>query len=203
MTARLCIAAISIVGAFAQQSDRTQKPAEQPNEQTEQRAPAAGQVSEKPATPETSSKTASGQIPEMKTKTHKGVLVDASCALPQSTSAGASSPAKTGANPTNAGQADRSAGQVANSTPANESGKNKADVSTDQAACPVSESTNQLALKLDDGRMLSFDLVGNQRAQDAFKTKTKWKEAASAGKPIRVTVSGVTSGEKIIVSSIK
>lgn len=202
MTARLCIAAISIVGAFAQQSDRTQTPAEQPKEQTDQRAPAAGQVSEKPATPETSNKRASGQIPEMKTKTHKGILVDAACALPQSTSAGASSPAKTGANPTNAGEADRSAGQVANSTPANESAK-KADVSTDQAACPVSESTNQLALKLDDGRTLPFDLVGNQRAQDAFKTKTKWKEAASAGKPIRVTVSGVTSGEKIIVSSIK
>jgi hypothetical protein len=55
---------------------------------------------------------------------------------------------------------------------------------------------------MDDGRVLRFDLVGNDRAQEAFKNKKKWGEAASAGKPVKVTVKGVMSGEKLIVSSI-
>jgi hypothetical protein len=57
-------------------------------------------------------------------------------------------------------------------------------------------------MKLDDGKMVHFDLVGNQRAQDALKNDKRWSKDLSANKPIHATVSGVLTGDKLIVSSI-
>jgi len=47
-----------------------------------------------------------------------------------------------------------------------------------------------------------FDLVGNQRAQDELKNNKHWSKDLSAGKPIKVKVYGVMSGDKLVVSSI-
>ena len=57
-------------------------------------------------------------------------------------------------------------------------------------------------MKLDDGKTVRFDLVGNQRAQDALKNDKRWSKDLSANKPIHATVSGVLNGDKLIVSSI-
>jgi len=119
---------------------------------------------------------APGTPAEMKTQTYHGVLVDTSCGSAASTSA------STNNSPSNSSTsgADRAAGQ----------------------GCTVSANSNQLGLKMKDGKTVRFDLVGNQRAQDALKNKKKWSEAASGGKEIRVTVKGALTGDKLIVSSI-
>ncbi len=117
---------------------------------------------------------------EMKTQTYRGVLVDTSCGAPASASS--STPAATTSNTTATSQtsADRTTGQ----------------------GCTLSANSTQLGLKLKDGRTVRFDMVGNQRAQDALKNKKRWSEAASSGKEIHATVKGALTGDKLIVSSI-
>jgi endonuclease YncB( thermonuclease family) len=68
--------------------------------------------------------------------------------------------------------------------------------------CPVSANTNAFALKMKDGRVLKFDDVGNSRASEALKTKTKWTTAASNNKPVKAKVSGMVTGDTITVMSI-
>ena len=119
-------------------------------------------------------KTASNTaLPEMKTSTYKGVLVDMSCA---SASSGAAS------------------GDT-KSTSANREDSKGAD-------CPVSANSSQFGLKMDDGRTVKFDLVGNQRAQDAVKNDKGWNKELTANKPLKVKVNGALNGDKLIVSSI-
>jgi hypothetical protein len=119
---------------------------------------------------------APGTPAEMKTQTYKGILVDTSCGAPSNT---ASSDSSAPANSSQA-SADRAAGP----------------------GCTLSANSSQLGLKMKDGHTVHFDMVGNQRAQDALKNKKKWTEAATAGKEIRVTVKGALNGDKLIVSSI-
>lgn len=73
----------------------------------------------------------------------------------------------------------------------------------DTANCPVTASSSQLGLKMDNGQVVRFDLVGNQRAQDELKNNKKWTSSATSNKPIKVKISGVMQGDKLIVSSIK
>jgi len=68
--------------------------------------------------------------------------------------------------------------------------------------CPATASSQTLGLKMDNGQTVRFDLVGNQRAQDALKTNKGWNKNMTANKPIKVKVSGVLQGDKLIVSSI-
>jgi hypothetical protein len=76
-----------------------------------------------------------------------------------------------------------------------------ANRSADQ--CMVTSSTSQFALKMNDGRTVRFDMVGNQRAQEKLQSNKKWTQAATTGKEIKVTVNGAMSGDKLVVSSIK
>jgi hypothetical protein len=128
---------------------------------------------------------------EMKTTTYKGALVDLSCA--HTSASGEATPAAGGATKTS----DKS------QTPASDQ-SNTANRSTNDsgASCPVSASSTELGMKLDDGKTVRFDLVGTQRAQDALKNDKRWSKDISANKPIHVTVSGVLNGDKLIVSSI-
>jgi len=75
--------------------------------------------------------------------------------------------------------------------------------SGDASNCPVTASSSQLGLKMDNGQVVRFDLVGNQRAQDELKNNKKWNSSVTANKPIKVKISGVMQGDKLIVSSIK
>lgn len=68
--------------------------------------------------------------------------------------------------------------------------------------CAVTAGSTQFGLKMDNGQMVRFDLVGNQRAQDALKTNKGWNKNLAANKPLTVKVSGVMQGEKLIVSSV-
>jgi hypothetical protein len=68
--------------------------------------------------------------------------------------------------------------------------------------CPVSASSSELGMKLDDGKTVRFDLVGNQRAQDALKNDKRWTKDVSENKPIHAKVSGVLNGDKLIVAAI-
>lgn len=121
---------------------------------------------------------------EMKTTTFKGVLVDISCASPSSASA-ETTPAAGGATQ----PSDRS----------NSTNRSASDPGTN---CPVSAKSSELGMKLDDGKTVRFDLVGNQRAQDALKNDKRWSKNIGENKPIRATVSGVLNEDKLIVSSI-
>src|SRR5579862_8353587 len=120
-----------------------------------QPAPAAGNAApaaSKPA-PTNASAPANGSLPELKTETYKGTLVDASCAgsgAPSSAPAAAKSPVST---------ANQSAG------------------------CTVSSNTKEFALKTNSGQTYRFDSVGNQRAEQAIKNRKKWNDLATAGKP--------------------
>jgi hypothetical protein len=127
--------------------------------------------------------TASTAPAEMKTSTFKGVLVDMSCASHSSANAETTPAAGGATQPSDQSSANRSKG---------ESG----------AGCAVSANSSELGMKLDDGKTVGFDLVGNQRAQDALKNDKRWTKNIGENKPIRATVSGVMSGDKLIVSSI-
>jgi hypothetical protein len=120
---------------------------------------------------------------EMKNKTFKGVLVDMSCASHASGTT-ASAAADSGAA---ASDSKHSANRTTSDSGAN---------------CPVSASSSQLGMKLDDGNTVSFDLVGNQRAQDALKNDKGWGKEISAHRPIHAKVTGVLDGDKLIVSAI-
>jgi len=72
----------------------------------------------------------------------------------------------------------------------------------DTSTCPLTASSSQLGLKMDNGQVVRFDLVGNQRAQDELKNNKKWTSAVGSSKPIKVKISGVMQGDKLIVSSI-
>jgi hypothetical protein len=117
---------------------------------------------------------ASTTLAEMKTSTFKGVLVDMACASRTSSSA--------------------------ETKPA--SAETKASASDAGGSCPVSASSSELGMKLDDGKTVRFDLVGNQRAQDALKNDKRWSKDISANKPIHAKVSGVLNGDKLIVAAI-
>jgi hypothetical protein len=130
-----------------------------------------------------SSATATAAPAEMKTKTFKGVLVDMSCASHGS--------GTTAAPAADSGAAASDSKNSANRT-ASDSGLH----------CPVSASSSQIGMKLDDGRTVPFDLVGNQRAQDALKSDKGWGKEISANRPIHAKVTGVLEGNKLIVSAI-
>jgi len=68
--------------------------------------------------------------------------------------------------------------------------------------CPATASSQTLGLKMDNGQTVRFDLVGNQRAQDELKNNKGWNKNLTANKPIKVKISGVLQGDKLIVSSI-
>lgn len=68
--------------------------------------------------------------------------------------------------------------------------------------CPVTANSQTLGLKMDNGQVVRFDLVGNQRAQDALKTNKGWNKNMTANKPVKVKIRGVLQGDKLIVSSI-
>jgi hypothetical protein len=129
--------------------------------------------------------------PAQTTSNFKGTLMDASCA------ASGGSMASSAANVPDA--APQSAGSKSKERK-NEAARSAADNAGQ--ACSVSSSTSQFALKLEDGRTVQFDSVGNLRAQEAFKDKKKWNEAAASGKPIRAKVSGFMTGDKLMVMSI-
>lgn len=111
---------------------------------------------------------------EMKTQNYSGFLTDASCAASNSVPP----------------------------TPAPSASTGSSAASADNQSCSVSASTTQFALKLKDGKTVKFDDVGNLRAQEAFKTHKKWSDAASASKPVRVSVGGVLNGDQMTVMSI-
>ena len=68
--------------------------------------------------------------------------------------------------------------------------------------CVVKADSSQLGMKLDDGRVVRFDMVGNERAREELKNNKRWTKDLGSDKPIHATVSGVLQGEKLIVSSI-
>ena len=51
-----------------------------------------------------------------------------------------------------------------------------ARTSADNQSCTVSANTTQFALKMQDGKTVKFDDVGNLRAQESFKAHKKWSD---------------------------
>jgi hypothetical protein len=154
-----------------------------PSQETPQRTPPVSQENNSQPDPKASpSGSASTKLPEMKTTTFKGLLVDVSCSS-QTASSAENTQGAAGSASAQANTADRSA--------------------SGGASCPLSANSSVMGMKLDDGRTVRFDLVGNQRAQDAMKSSKRWSTAVSENKPIQAKVSGVLSGDKLIVSSIR
>jgi hypothetical protein len=109
---------------------------------------------------------------------YKGTLVDLAC---------------------NGGTASAAPAAAAGSTDTT-AASNSANRSAGDSSCAVSANTSTFGLKTDQGQTYRFDMVGNQRAQDEFKTNKHWNSAGS--KPVKVKISGVVQGDKLIVSSI-
>jgi hypothetical protein len=123
----------------------------------------------------------SSALAEMKTTNFKGVLVDMACAS-RSSSTTETKPATAETKPASA-ETKPAAGDTGGS-------------------CPVSASSSEIGMKLDDGKTVRFDMVGNQRAQDLLKNDKRWSKDIGANKPIRAKVSGVLNGDKLIVAAI-
>lgn len=149
-----------------------------------QTTPQADTKTEKADTQSEKKQSASSAPAEMKTQGMKGLLVDMSCAAG---SANAATPPSSTAN-----AAEKSGKANSANRSASDSG----------SSCPATANSTELGMKTDDGKILRFDLVGNQRAQDALKNNKRWSKDLSAGKPIHAKVYGVMSGDKLIVSSI-
>ena len=174
MKVRLSTLAIS--AAFGLAMAQTPPPNPPAQEAPQQATPAMSNT-KAPSDVKASPKAEISSPAEMRTTTFKGSLIDMSCA---------SKPA---------------AGAPAASAPTAED-SNSANRSGGDASCGASASSTELGMKLTDGRTVRFDLVGNQRAQEALKSDKGWNKNLASGKPIRATVSGVLNGDKLIVSSI-
>ena len=148
----------------------------------------------------------------MKTMTYRGTLVDLSCGSATASGGAGASDTKSATRGRAAAQAaddgrlDRPGAAIerlalgdTNAAAANTSANRSAG---DSSNCPVTANSSQLGLKMDNGQVVRFDLVGNQRAQDELKNNKKWTNAVSSSKPIKVKISGVMQGDKLIVSSI-
>lgn len=173
MKARLTLLAVPLMIGVAFAQSTPGSAAEQSNPST------ANQPSAKASNPPAS---ASTQPAEMKTMTYKGTLVDLGCGAASQNTASTATPSENANSNANSNTANRAAG--------------------DTSSCAVSSSTSQFGLKTDGGQVYRFDMVGNQRAQDEFKNNKHWSSAASGNKPLRVKISGVLQGDKLIVSSI-
>jgi len=124
---------------------------------------------------------------ELKTMTYKGTLVDLAC------NGGTTNTAST--TPSDTSAASNPASNTASNTASNSANRSASD-----SSCAVSANTSTFGLKTDQGQTYRFDMVGNQRAQDEFKNNKHWNTAGS--KPLKVKISGVVQGDKLIVSSI-
>ena len=185
MKPRLILLAVSLAVLVAQTAQQKDQDKQQQTKQTDsQTNTKSGTDSQMKSGTQSNAGSA-----EMKTMTYKGILVDMSCAS-QSSSAAAPS----GSEAAPAGDAGKPSQEKANSAnrSAADSGSN----------CAVTANSTDLGLKMDDGKTVRFDLVGNQRAQDELKNNKGWNKDLTAGKPIHAKVSGVMSGEKLIVTSI-
>lgn len=224
MKATICVAAMTFVigSAIAQQGGNPQTPQSPAgaNPQTSPQSSPSQTTKDTQSAKETMNAPGkeSGAMNEMKTKTFKGTLVDASCAGVRGAASATTSPASDAgsaaapgtpsnpATPSTPGSETKSAANrqstaaAANATASEGSANRAADSAA--GSCSVSSSTSQFAMKLDDGRTLALDMVGNDRAKEQIQKNKKWTEAASSGKPIKAKVSGVESGEKLVVSSI-
>jgi hypothetical protein len=217
MKATICLAgmALAVGSAIAQQGTPQSTPPSTP--QTAPQAAPAQTTPEAQTSKDMKSDKNAGAANEMKTKTFKGTLVDASCAGVQSaTSAAATTTGHEGstaapgtpsnpATPSTPGSetkaaTNRQTTQEAANAAAGSANRSAADSAA--GSCTVSSSTSQFAMKLDDGRTLALDMVGNDRAKEQIQKNKKWNEAASSGKPIKAKVSGVESGQKLVVSAI-
>ena len=127
---------------------------------------------------QTQNKTKAAATTTVETHTYKGTLVDASC------TGNTSQNTTTGANP-------------AKDKPAKTSG------TADRAAnCTVSANTKEFALQTTDGKVLRFDSVGNQRAEEAVKNQKKWGAKASEGKAISAKAAGTLDGNNLTVVAL-
>lgn len=195
-----------LIGAALAQTTTPQDNNSQNSSSTSQNATTATQSNS------TTTTTTGTTMAEMKTQSYKGTLVDAACAAPGASktsemntgSSSSTATASSSSSDTAAASADRATASGTKAT-SDMGQSNTADrsASPDQAqSCPVSANTSQFGLKMNDGRTVRFDSVGNQRAQEALKNKKKWTTASTSGKPIHAKVSGVLSGDKLTVMSI-
>ena len=179
----LYIASMVLLAGAAVAQDTT-APAQQPaqNPPPAQTNPPSSSKSAQTNPPSTSSTPA-----QVKTQTYKGTLVDAAC-----TSQGATPARSTASASSNA------------ATPSNTSTETNgaANRSASDQGCPVSATSTQFGLRMTDGHVVRFDMVGNDRAQQAIKDKKKWNDAATAGKTIHAKVAGMMSGDTLTVVTI-
>jgi hypothetical protein len=219
MTKRAYLAAIPLIIGVAMAQEPNPPDANRQNPRNN--PPAAAETQRETTTTTTTTSTAqTSRPPEAKTQTYKGTLVDASCAIPgtvssttttttstaskeseRTTDTTTKSSTETSATTETTTTADRSA-TTANTGTAKKHHDANRSAAADQA-CTPSAGTTAFALRLEDGHVVKFDSVGNMRAQEVFKSKKKWQDMASSGKPIHVKVSGMMSDDKLVVMSVQ
>jgi len=181
MRVRIYTIAVPLLAAvaFAQSTPTSPSQPQQSSQPStaDQTAPGSKSKNKTTGQDKTAGQGSSDRMAEMKTQMYSGTLMDASCA---------------GSGSTSSMPATEAAGTAAS----------KKSTSGDKQACPVSAGTTKFAMKMKDEKTVMFDDVGNQRAQEALKMHKKWTDQATAGKPVRVKVSGVLNGDKLTVVSI-
>src|SRR5215471_3434441 len=96
-------------------------------------------------------------ITDKQTQSYRGTLVDASCTM------SSAAPSATGTQQAPAKSKEHT-----------EEANRGAAAQNPGQACSLSANTTQFALKLNDGRTIMFDSVGNLRVQEAIKGKKAW-----------------------------
>lgn len=147
----------------------------------------------KSTTQESTSAKSGSTSSEVKSKSYKGTLVDASCA-------GAAGPVSSAAPPSKTETAGKSSKQSGEAS-ANKTGE--ASRAAGGQSCDATTSTSEFGLKMRDGHVMRFDSVGNERVKEAFSSRKKWADRASASKAIPVTVNGTVSDDTLTVLSIQ
>jgi hypothetical protein len=190
MKARATLLAIPlIVGvAFAQDPPKQDPPKQDQTKQDQIKQSASQAGSTAGSTTGAPAAGMSGQPAEMKTMTYRGTLVDLACGSATASSGAGQSDTKTAPQSAAAAGSAAAAAGSANRSSGSE--------------CPATANSQTLGLKMDNGQTVRFDLVGNQRAQDELKTNKGWNKNLTANKPLKVKISGVLQGDKLIVSSI-
>ncbi len=188
----LAIPALAML-AFAQ----TQDPNQSQQQQDTSGQQTMGTESQQGTRTETQSGTTTTRPPRQartetsKAHTYKGTLVDGDCAM-----------AKAGM-PGQAPSAERTTEESKTGTMGTTGTAARVDTKAITQSCPVTSTTKDFALVLNDGRLVKLNQEGDAKVASELKTNDKWNKAINSNKRITASVKGVLQGDTLQVESVK
>jgi hypothetical protein len=162
-----------------------------------------------------------GEPTTAKPRTYKGTLVDASCAQNMARTGMTGQPTAAERSATTAEEAARTAQEAPTTaeeaartaeeqvkqrteTGASTTGTaSRVDAKAVSQSCPITSTTTDFALVLNDGRLVQLDQQGDAKVTSELKTNNKWNKAINENKRITASVKGVLQGDTLQVESVK